>query len=75
MNNMLLRLAGRWLLERLGEASTWNAIALYIAGQLALLAHVELKTGFANLFVQAGLAITALLGFIIQDGWQIKDKS
>jgi hypothetical protein len=68
MNNMLIRMAGQYVLHRLGEASTWASIAAAIA----LESHVQFSSDFSNKFAVAGVALAALLGVVIKDGWQKK---
>jgi hypothetical protein len=65
MENMLVRMAGKYVLDRLGEASTWAAITAGLAGSL----HVDFNGDFKSAFMAFGLAGAALLGVMIKEGW------
>lgn len=68
MQNMLIRMAGKYALDRLGESSTWAAIAAALATQY----HVNFSNSFVNSFVGAGVAVSALIAIVVKDGWQKK---
>lgn len=66
MQNLLIRMAGKYALDRLGESSTWAAIAAALATQY----HVTFTGEFANAFIGAGMAVSVLLAIVVKDGWQ-----
>jgi hypothetical protein len=52
----------RYVTARLGEASTWAAIAGLLAG-----VHVSIDPGLWQHIVDAGIALSALAGFLIPE--------
>jgi hypothetical protein len=52
----------RYVTARLGEASTWAAIAGLLAG-----VHVRIDPGLWQHIVDAGIAVSGLAGFLIPE--------
>ncbi len=52
----------KYVTARLGEASTWAAIAGLLAG-----VHVSIDPGLWQHIVDAGIAVSALAGFLIPE--------
>ena len=52
----------RYATARLGEASTWAALAGLLAG-----VHVSIDPGLWQHIVDAGIAVSALAGFLIPE--------
>jgi hypothetical protein len=51
-----------YLIKRLGEASTWAAIAALLAG-----IHVSVDPGLWQHIADAGIAVASLLGFLLPE--------
>ena len=51
-----------YLIKRLGEASTWAALAALLAG-----VHVSVDPGLWQHVADAGIAVASLLGFLIPE--------
>jgi hypothetical protein len=62
MNTVLLQLGLRYLIARLGEASTWASIAALIAGW----AHIPVTKSYSHAFLAFGLSFAALLGILLK---------
>ena len=52
----------RYITARLGEASTWAAFAAVLAG-----VHVSVDPGLWQHIADAGMAVSALAGFLVPE--------
>ena len=71
MDLSLAKLAFNYALGRMGEASTWASITAGAAAQM----HLHLNPDFDSALVRVGLALTALAGVVIKEGWQAKGET
>jgi hypothetical protein len=57
-----------YLLARLGESSTWSSLIAWASAEIGIRTNAD----FNKALVHVGLALVALAGVLIKEGWQIK---
>jgi len=66
----LLKSAGRYLLARAGEASTWATLLASLAAEIGVHLNPDLNTALVHL----GVAAATFAGVLVKEGWQAKAK-
>jgi hypothetical protein len=67
----LIKSVFAYLIARLGEASTWSSLIAWASAEIGIRTNAD----FDKALIHAGLAIIALAGVLIREGWQIKAKT